>query len=155
MAEESLGTQESAVCAGLTVSGLSIADASMYVTDMSAVGSWSVSQFSNAVRLEYYIDNIRYAFDERPGVAGTWYFSTTGIACGSHYFQVRAWPMVIDSNGNRTTCGSTPSRVVSQYVYWECPPNPPDPYDPCNYCPGNTSCFCGDGVCRPHNQYCP
>lgn len=152
LGDEPLGTLESPLCAGLTVSSLSIWDAAQYEGDVSAVGSWAVSQFSNAVRLDYYIDGIRYAYDERPGNAGSWYFSTTGIPCGSHYFQVSAWPMVIDSNGNRTTCGSAPSWTAGRYVYWECSQ---PPYDPCNYCLGNTSCFCGDGVCRSPMDYCP
>ncbi|WP_156339088.1 hypothetical protein [Chondromyces crocatus] len=29
------------------------------------------------------------------------------------------------------------------------------PVDPCDSCPGNTSCRCGDGVCRSPDQYCP
>ncbi|MDC0712516.1 hypothetical protein POL68_28900 [Stigmatella sp. ncwal1] len=153
LAEETLGTQESSLCAGLSVSSLTLSGATMYENEVSGLGSWAVSQFSNAVRLDYYVDGVRYAIDERPGNAGSWYFSTAGIACGTHYFQVNAWPMVIDSNGNRTTCGSTPSRTVGQYVYWSCPPPPED--DPCNSCPGGRSCFCGDGVCRSHMEYCP
>ncbi|SEU35215.1 hypothetical protein [Stigmatella erecta] len=155
LAEESLGTQESSLCAGLSVSSLTLSDATMYLNEVSGVGYWAVSQFSNAVRLDYYIDGVRYAFDERPGNAGAWYFSTVGIPCGTHYFQVNAWPMVIDSNGNRTTCGSTPSRTVGKYVSWACPPPDPDPYDPCNNCPGGRSCRCGDGVCRSNMEYCP
>jgi hypothetical protein len=29
------------------------------------------------------------------------------------------------------------------------------PPDPCDSCPGGTSCFCGDGVCRSPMEYCP
>ncbi|MFE8595605.1 hypothetical protein KYC5002_40430 [Archangium violaceum] len=103
-AEESLGTQESALCTGLSVTSLPISGASTYQGEMAASGSWVVSSGANAVRLEYYVDNALYASEERPGASGTWYFSRSGITCGTHTFKVIAWPMVIDSSGVRTTC---------------------------------------------------
>ncbi|HSP78706.1 MAG TPA: hypothetical protein VLQ93_09270 [Myxococcaceae bacterium] len=117
---ESLGTQESALCSGLSVTSLVISDASTYQGTMAAVGTWAVSQFANAVRLDYYVDGVLYSSDERPGNSGTWYFSANGVACGTRTLMVKAYPMVIDSNDNRTTCWTAPN-TVSQSVTEPCP----------------------------------
>jgi hypothetical protein len=118
--EEVLGTEESAVCSGLSVSTLTIAGASTYQGEMAASGSWVVSSGANAVRLEYYINNVLYASEERTGTSGTWYFSQAGIACGTRTLLVKAYPMVIDSGGNRTTCWGAP-KSASQAVTEACP----------------------------------
>jgi hypothetical protein len=102
--EEFLGAQESALCTGLSVTSLTIAGASTYQGEMSASGDWIVSSGANAVRLEYYINSVLYATEERSGASGTWYFSRSGLACGTYTLMVKGWPMVIDSGGNRTTC---------------------------------------------------
>ncbi|HEX5749115.1 MAG TPA: hypothetical protein VFZ09_22930 [Archangium sp.] len=119
-AEESLGTQEAAVCSGLTVTTLTLSGASTYLGEMAASGSWAVSAGANAVRLEYYIDNVLYSVEERTGTSGTWYFSNTGVACGARTLLVKAWPMVIDSGGNRTTCYGA-LKTLSQTVTEACP----------------------------------
>jgi hypothetical protein len=118
-AEESLGTQEEALCSGVSVA-VSIAGASLYQGELGASGSWTVSTGANAVRLEYYVNNTLYASEERTGTSGTWYFSYAGFSCGTKSFQVKAWPMVIDSNGNRTTCSASPNSA-SQSVSQPCP----------------------------------
>ena len=120
-AGESPGTLEAAMCAGSSVSTLNIAGISSYLGEMAGSGSWSVVYPANAVRLEYFVDGALNSIDERPGTSGTWYFSTQDITCGSHDFTVRAFPMVLDSAGTRTTCVST-SRSLSQSVLDDCPP---------------------------------
>ncbi len=119
-AEASLGTQESAMCSGLSVSNLAISGASIYQGELAGSGPWAVSAGGNAVRLEYYVNNSLYASEERAGTSGTWYFSQAGLACGTYSFQVKAYPMVVDSAGNRTTCWGAP-RTVSQNVSQPCP----------------------------------
>jgi hypothetical protein len=119
LVEEPLGTRESALCSGPSVSTLNIAGASSYASELASSGSWAVSTSANAARLEYYVDGFLSSTDERTGTSGTWYFSQGGVACGSHTFEVRAYPMVIDSSGNRTTCYSSP-RTVSQTVVEDC-----------------------------------
>ncbi|HYO56102.1 hypothetical protein [Archangium sp.] len=119
-AEESLGTQEAALCSGLSVATLGISGASIYQGELAGSGSWTVSSGANAVRLEYFINNVLYASEERTGTSGTWYFSQAGLACGTYTFQVKAWPMVIDSGGNRTTCWAAP-KTASQSVSQPCP----------------------------------
>jgi hypothetical protein len=118
--EESLGTQESAVCSGLSVSQLNITDLSSYGGEAAGFGNWAVSMFSNAIRLEYYVDGVLLSSDERPGNSGSWYFSARGITCGSHTVVVKGYPMVIDSNNNRTTCWGSPT-TTSQTVIQDCP----------------------------------
>lgn len=118
-AEESLGTQESALCSGVTVS-TSIAGASLYQGELAGSGSWTTSPGANAVRLEYYVNNTLYTSEERTGTSGSWYFSYAGFSCGTYTFQVKAYPMVIDSNGNRTTCWASPN-TASQSVSQACP----------------------------------
>jgi hypothetical protein len=117
--EESPGTHEAALCSGQSVSTFTISGASSYASELASSGSWTVASGANAVRLEYSIDGALYTSEERTGASGTWYFSTTGMACGSHTFTVKAYPMVIDSSGNRTTCFTSP-RTVSQTVIEDC-----------------------------------
>jgi hypothetical protein len=118
--EEALGTQEAAVCSGLSVTTLTIAGASTYQGEMAASGPWVTSSGANAVRLEYYIDGVLKASEERTGASGTWYFSQAGVSCGTHTLLVKAYPMVIDSGGNRTTCWGAP-KTASQNVTEACP----------------------------------
>jgi hypothetical protein len=119
-AAEPLGTEQSALCSGLSVTNLTLSDVSTYGGLMSGVGNWAVSLLSNAVRLEYYVDGVLRSTDDRPGFSGSWYFSTSGIACGPRTFTVKAYPMVIDSNNNRTVCYDSP-RVLTQTVTEPCP----------------------------------
>ncbi len=108
LTEEALGARESALCSGASVSSLTLDGVSSYLGEAAGSGGWGVSTSSNAVRLEYYVDGVQRSYEERPGTSGAWYFSKNGIACGSHTFEVRAFPMVIDSAGNRTTCSDVP-----------------------------------------------
>ncbi len=127
-AEESLGTAEAAMCSGLSVTSLTLAGISTYQGEMAGNGGWAVSPGANAVRLEYYVDGALRGTEERRGTynsstntyQGNWYFSAAGLACGSHGFVAKAFPMVIDSMGNRTTC-SDGVRTLSQTVTEPCP----------------------------------
>ncbi|MFE8603554.1 hypothetical protein [Archangium violaceum] len=118
--EELLGTGESALCSGLSVTTLTLSGASTYQGEMAASGSWAVSGGANAIRLEYYIGGTLYSSEERTGTSGTWYFSQAGIACGTRTLLVKAWPMVIDSNGSRTTCWAA-TKSTSQAITEACP----------------------------------
>jgi len=119
LVEEPLGTREAALCAGLSVTTLTISGVSSYAAELAGSGSWAVSTSANAARLEYYIDGYLSSADERMGTSGTWYFSKAGMACGSHTLVVKAYPMVVDSSGSRTICYSS-SRTVSQTVIEDC-----------------------------------
>jgi hypothetical protein len=121
--EESLGTVESPLCAGQYVTQLGISTASVsssYV--LEATGSWTVSSGANAVRLEYYVNGTLSTTEERVGASGNWTFSASGAACGiPHDLVVKAWPMIIDSAGNRTTCSAAlaqTSQTVSSDCHW-------------------------------------
>ncbi|WNG59553.1 hypothetical protein F0U59_36210 [Archangium gephyra] len=115
---EPLGVQESELCSSLSVTSLTLSGASIFEGELAGSGSWTVSTSSNAVLLEYYVDNVKVAYEERPGATGTWYFSNGGVSCGvNHTFMVKAWPMVIDSSGVRTTClngSKSVSKIVSE-----------------------------------------
>jgi hypothetical protein len=108
-AAEPLGVQESAMCSGLSVTQLSINGISTYLGEMAGNGPWSVSAGANAVRLEYYVDGELRSIEERMGTSDTWYFSTSGLVCGTHNFM-----------GNRTVCLSN-SVSVSHSVTEACP----------------------------------
>ena len=130
MDEEAVGTREAALCSGLSVTGLNINGISTFQGEMAGNGGWVVSTSANAARLEYYVDGVLRSFSEEPGTpnasgfnSGTWYFSTANVACGTHTFEVRAYPMVITSSGGRTTCMESP-RSVSQSVTEACPAPP-------------------------------
>ncbi|WPB82003.1 hypothetical protein KYC5002_23175 [Archangium violaceum] len=119
--EASLGTHESAMCLGTSVSSLTLSGASTYQGDMAGGGTWTVAYPANAVRLEYYVDGALRSSDERTGSSGSWSFSAAGFTCGiSNTLQVRAYPMVVDSANNRTTCWDAP-RSFSYVVIESCP----------------------------------
>lgn len=117
---EPLGTQASALCAGTSVTSLTVSGISSYCGEISGSGGWAVAWPANAVRLEYSLNGALSASEERlpnPGTSsGSWYFSKSGVAAGSYTFTVRAYPMVIDSAGNRTTCWDSPGSSVSRPV---------------------------------------
>ena len=119
LSEEEPGTQRSELCSGLTVTSLVVSGASTYEGEMAASGTWTVAPGANAVRLEYSVDGVLSGTEERVGATGTWYFSTTGIRCGPRNLVVKAWPMVIDSAGNRSTC-STALTSTSSTVTEDC-----------------------------------
>ncbi|AKI99296.1 Hypothetical protein AA314_00923 [Archangium gephyra] len=121
---EPLGTQESALCTSASVDSVSIDGASIYSGELAGSGSWMVSGGANAVRLEYLVDGVLYVSEERSGNSGTWYFSASGFQCGSHNFEVKAYPMIVDSAGNRTTCWTYPN-MDSRPVGEACPLPPP------------------------------
>ena len=116
--DEPLGTQESALCVGLSVTTLTTSGISSYQGELAGSGSWAVSSGANGIRLEYYLDGVLLSVEERLGTSGTWYFSGE-MTCGTHTFQVRGYPMVVDSGGTRTTCYSG-SKSVSQSVTETC-----------------------------------
>jgi hypothetical protein len=128
--EEPLATETSALCSGASVSSLTLSGMSLYQGELAGGGSWAVAYPANAIRLEYYVDGTWRGTDERCNSSGgtssctgsgSWSFSSSGMSCGSHSFQVRALPMIIDSAGNRTTCGGTP-RTLSTSVLENCDP---------------------------------
>ncbi len=116
---ELLGIEESALCSGLTVSSLVVNGVSGYYGEVSASGTWTVSTGANAVRLEYFLSGTLVTVEERIGSSGTWYFSYLDQyrqrSCGATGFSVNAYPMVIDSAGNRTTCTDSLKRVSTGF----------------------------------------
>jgi hypothetical protein len=115
-----LSTQQFALCSGLSSTQLAISGISTYQGEMAGNGPWAVSTGSNAVRLEYYVDDVLRSFEDRMGSSGTWYFSAAGTACGTRNFMVKAFPMAVDSAGNRTVCRDG-ARSVSLPVTEACP----------------------------------
>jgi hypothetical protein len=147
--QEPLGTTEAAICSGLSVSSLGITGASSYGGILSATGTWAVSLFANAIRLEYYVDGVPRSYDQRPGNSGTWNHSSSGLSCGAHTFEVRAYPMVIDSNGNQTVCVDSP-RSITQTVTQECPTATLS----CSISGSSVNCTGGaSGGAGPYTQY--
>ncbi|HYO52522.1 hypothetical protein [Archangium sp.] len=122
--EELLGTQETALCSGTSVTTLSIQGLSTYQGEMGGSGSWEVSYPANAVHLDYYVDGVLRASDERRSDtrSGTWNFSYSPVSCGSRTFEVKAYPMVIDSLGNTTRCPTSGPMTASRVVSEACPP---------------------------------
>ncbi|WP_225414241.1 hypothetical protein [Stigmatella hybrida] len=118
--DATLGTKTSALCSGQSVETLSVSGMSSYAGLLAGNGTWSVGGSANAVRLEHFIDGVLRSTEERPGRTGTWYVSADGMTCGAHAFVVKAYPMIIDSNGNQTTCWDAP-RQTSQSVDQPCP----------------------------------
>lgn len=114
-AEEPLGARESALCTGLSVNSLSLDGVSSYEYEAAGGGQWQVSTGANAVRMEYYVDGVLKSATEYSGNNGTWYFSSSPTSCGMHAFEVKAYPMVVDSAGNRTTCFENPTSQTASF----------------------------------------
>ncbi|WPB82007.1 hypothetical protein KYC5002_23195 [Archangium violaceum] len=113
-AGETLGTQEAALdCAGASVTTLNIGGMSSWGGVLSGGGNWSVTYPANGVKLSFYVDGVWRGDQTLQGDAnrsGSWSFNDSSISCGSHTFQVRAYPAIYDSSGNPPgTCatGST------------------------------------------------
>ncbi|WPB80653.1 hypothetical protein KYC5002_16115 [Archangium violaceum] len=125
-AGEPLGTRESAICSGASITTLSLAGISTYQGELAGAGNWAVSYPANAVRLEYYVDGTMIGSAERCNASGgltsctgsgSWSFSLTGVSCGSRSVQIRAYPMTVSSAGDRETCwsnGQMLTRTVSE-----------------------------------------
>ncbi|HEX5749589.1 MAG TPA: hypothetical protein VFZ09_25390 [Archangium sp.] len=149
---EHVARMEGALCAGLSVTSLSLQGASTYEGVMAASGNWTVSSSANAVRMEYYVDGRLRSYETRTGTSGTWYFSAGDIACGTHLLEVRAYAMVIDSQNNSTVCADG-ARSFSYSVSEACVPiasvscGTPSPF---TQCVGSASG--GDGTLTPYWQ---
>ncbi|HEX5748677.1 MAG TPA: hypothetical protein VFZ09_20725 [Archangium sp.] len=141
-AEEQLGTRESALCVGLTVSGLNIDGVSSYEGVAAGAGSWAVSSGANGVRTEYYVDGVLKSATEYLGTSGGWNFSAGGTTCGGHTLTVKAFPMVVDSAGTRTTCYDSPRSVTASFSQYCAPTTSLSCTRPSNYevrCTGSVS----------------
>lgn len=146
---EPLGTQQSAMCIGLSVTSLTITGVSSYQGDLAGAGTWAVSTGANGVTVEYYVDGVKHDSDEYRGTSGNWYFSRAGQTCGSHMFQVRAWPMVFASDGTASSCSSNP-RAANKGFSEACT-------NSCQNKCGSTSgtgCYC-DPSCVNFGDCCP
>ncbi|MET0401462.1 MAG: hypothetical protein ABW123_03625 [Cystobacter sp.] len=158
--EEPLGQLESGLCANSSVSELKLGGISTYQTEMAGGGTWSILAPANGIHLEYFLDGVLQSVDERPGMAGDWYFSQKPVACGSRNFLVKAYPMVIDSAGNRTVCMTSGAQSLTKVVTEDCPSVCGDgvcsgketrvncPKDCCD------TGFCRNGTCCPTNGRC-
>ncbi|MET0404638.1 MAG: hypothetical protein ABW123_19645, partial [Cystobacter sp.] len=128
-------SQESALCGGMKVTSLTLDGASIYQGELGASGKWTTSAGATGVRLEYFIDGALYAAEEQPlppgnpVPPGVWYLSRQGVSCDVlHPIQVKAFPMVVDSNNRRVTCMDVAgSKTVAKYNLGVS-------------CTGNTSC---------------
>ncbi|WPB79457.1 hypothetical protein KYC5002_09900 [Archangium violaceum] len=114
-AGEQLGTQQSPLCVGLGVSGLNIAGVSSYEGIAAGAGSWEVSTGANGVRTEFWVDGSLRSASEYLGTSGGWNFSAGGMGCGGHNLVVKAFPMIVDSGGNRTTCFDSPQSITAPF----------------------------------------
>lgn len=158
-AQEALGTQQSALCYGVSVSGLTVAGVSTYDGVMAGAGGFTVSGGANAVRLEYYVDGALKYYEERTGTSGSWNYSYGGFACGSHSFQVKAYPMIVDSAGNRATCSSSPTWSAVHYPSETCPiycgNGVCDGYESRQSCPEDcgSPIYCGNGICEQDEEW--
>jgi hypothetical protein len=114
-AGETLGTQEAALdCAGAAVTDLTIDGMSSWGGVVSGAGRWTATHPANAVKLFFYIDGAPQGDDTElseptsttaPNPHGGWNFNAN-VACGTHTFEVRAYPSNISSTGTQETCST-------------------------------------------------
>lgn len=118
--EEPLGTREAAMCSGLSVTSLTLDGVSTYEGELAGAGTYAVSTFANAVSLEFSVDGQTPSSIERLGASGTWSYSRTGVACGPRTFEVRAYPMIVASDGTKAVCRES-YKSVTRTVTEPCP----------------------------------
>ncbi|HEX5745385.1 MAG TPA: hypothetical protein VFZ09_04020 [Archangium sp.] len=129
VAEEPTGTRESAMCSVMSVSQLGLNGVSSYGGVLAGAGTWTTSTFANGAYLLFYVDGVERSrqesygtYDSVAGVyRGNWSFSVSGITCGSHTFQVKAYPMNRDSAGQTEICTGNTPQTSSQTVVQACP----------------------------------
>ncbi|HYO71915.1 MAG TPA: hypothetical protein VEU33_38145 [Archangium sp.] len=121
-AGEQLGTRESALCVDQSVYGLNISGVSSYEGVAAGAGNWAVTPGANGVRTEFYVDGALRSATEYLGTSGGWNFSAGGMGCGGHTLEVKAFPMVVDSAGTRTTCYDSPQVATASFSQY-CSPS--------------------------------
>lgn len=122
--ETDMGAQESAICSGSSVSSLIISGASSWGGELAAAGTWSVTYPANAVHLDFYVDGVLRGSAEREGDSnrsGSWNFSYIPVGCGSHTFQVKAYPMTMLSGQGTDWCPTSGPQTKSTSVTQACP----------------------------------
>ncbi len=121
--EEALGTREDSLCAGASVSSLTILDFSSYDGVAAGYGEWAVTYPANTIHLDYYVDGVLRAVQELRSDtrSGIWNFSYSPVSCGPHTFEVKAYPMIIDSLNNVTHCPTSGNKTRTQSFANACP----------------------------------
>ncbi|NMO21917.1 hypothetical protein HPC49_40410 [Pyxidicoccus fallax] len=112
--EPLLDTRESALCAGATVSSLSISSISAYGGEAAGSGAWSVTFPADGIHLDFYVDGIKRGEQDlraTSGRSGTWSFSYRPVSCGvAHSLELKAYPISFLSTGiDRCQTSSPPS----------------------------------------------
>ncbi|WPB73820.1 hypothetical protein KYC5002_32880 [Archangium violaceum] len=128
VSEEQTGTRESAMCSLMSMNQVGVSGISSYGGVLAGAGTWTTSTFANGALLLFYVDGVERSRQERSGTydsaagvyGGTWSFSASGITCGSHTFQVKAYPMNIDSSGQKEICTGNTPRTSTQTVADAC-----------------------------------
>ena len=126
--EEPTGTRESAMCSLMSMNQVGVSGISSYGGVLAGAGTWTTSTFANGALLVFYVDGVERSrqelsgtYDSAAGVyRGTWSFSASGITCGSHTFQVKAYPMNVDSSGQKEICTGNTPQTSTQTVAQAC-----------------------------------
>ncbi|HYO65145.1 MAG TPA: hypothetical protein VEU33_03600 [Archangium sp.] len=127
--EEPTGTRESAMCSLMSMNQLGLNGVSSYGGVLAGSGSWTTSTSANGAFLLFYVDGVERSRQELSGTydsatgtyRGNWSFSASGITCGSHTFQVKAYPMNVDSSGQKEICTGNTPQTFTQTVVQACP----------------------------------
>lgn len=126
--EEPTGTRESAMCSLMSMNQLGLSGISSYGGVLAGAGTWTTSTFANGAFLLFYVDGVERSrqelsgtYDSAAGVyRGNWSFSASGISCGSHSVQVKAYPMNVDSSGQKEICTGNTPQTITQTVTQAC-----------------------------------
>jgi hypothetical protein len=119
-----LGTRESAICSGSSVSNLTISNATSWGGELVAIGDWTVTYPANGVHLDFYVDGVLRGQAEREGDvnrSGTYNFSYSPVGCGSHTFEVKAYPMTFASGQATDWCPTSGPQAKSTAFSQSCP----------------------------------
>lgn len=118
-AGELQGTRESALCAGATVSSITISSISAYGGEASGTGTWSVTYPANGIHLDFYIDGIKRGEQDLQGDnnrSGTWSFSYRPVSCGaSHTLELKAYPLSIFSTSIDRCVTASPASASAAF----------------------------------------
>jgi hypothetical protein len=117
--EDSLGTQESALCSGASVSALTVSSFNTYGGLASGGGTWAVTFPANGIHLDFYIDGVKRGEQDLQGDSsrsGSWSFSYSPVSCGtSHTLELKAYPLSFLSSGIERCTTASPASASATF----------------------------------------
>ncbi|HZH17440.1 MAG TPA: hypothetical protein VE057_24015 [Archangium sp.] len=124
---EAVGTRESAMCAVMSVTNLTVEGMDSFDHVTAGAGAWSVSPNANSIYMEYWFDNetiptkqrISGTYDPATGKTnGRWSYSKGNVSCGAHKVVIKGFARHLRSDGSEEICSEP--WTITRNVYEDC-----------------------------------